>query len=240
MSESLFIFARDHFAGSIETSKSARLLLDQASLIHTNEEQLNLDFEGVKLKTLSATLILLRSVRRFLQASGARQALLLNLDPASRKLVDSALELRFDLSVVLDHEGVLYLAPRFPAEVIHAASGSLIKIGSARRKMAMVIERDGCQCAWCGKELSYDHPEATLDHVLPHSADGSQDWRNMILACKPCNSNRKHTSAKKWMKSCLEKGFEVNVQVVEAALFRLSAEPSLKRAFHRNRASQAA
>jgi hypothetical protein len=236
----LTVQARDHFPGSIETSKAARALLDQALLRADGEERIALDFNGVDISTLSASLILLRSTRRFLDSAGSGEALLVNLSPNSRALVEEALGLRFDLDVRYADEQAIVISSRFPTEIVDPETGILVKIGSARRKMAMVAERDGAVCAWCSKPLTYHHPEATLDHVLPHSADGSQDWRNMLLACKSCNHTRKRTSARKWLAKCLQQGFQVNIAAVEAAIARVGSEPSLRRAYHRRRASHLA
>ena len=51
-----------------------------------------------------------------------------------------------------------------------------------------VYQRDGYTCQYCGqkkpaRELSYDH-------VVPRSAGGRTDWRNIVTACKACNSRK--------------------------------------------------
>lgn len=58
---------------------------------------------------------------------------------------------------------------------------------------ARIYERDGHACVWCGKYLG--NPEATLDHVIPRSAGGSNRYWNLITACRGCNSRRKDTPA---------------------------------------------
>lgn len=43
-------------------------------------------------------------------------------------------------------------------------------------------------CHWCGKKCA-DLP--TIDHVIPLARGGMHEARNLVIACKPCNS-RKH------------------------------------------------
>nr|WP_296070783.1 HNH endonuclease [uncultured Actinoplanes sp.] len=49
---------------------------------------------------------------------------------------------------------------------------------------AGVLARDNRTCAYCGK------PASTIDHVLPRSRGGANEWANTVAACGRCN-NRK-------------------------------------------------
>lgn len=53
----------------------------------------------------------------------------------------------------------------------------------------MVIYRDGPQCFWCEAPLP-DGSERTLDHLVPRSLGGSNDAKNLVLSCRPCNEDR--------------------------------------------------
>jgi 5-methylcytosine-specific restriction endonuclease McrA len=51
-----------------------------------------------------------------------------------------------------------------------------------------VYQRDGYTCQYCGErrpahELSYDH-------VVPRSAGGRTEWRNIVTACRACNTRK--------------------------------------------------
>jgi hypothetical protein len=35
----------------------------------------------------------------------------------------------------------------------------------------------------------------TLDHVIPRALGGGNRYWNLVTACRPCNSRRKHTPA---------------------------------------------
>jgi 5-methylcytosine-specific restriction endonuclease McrA len=49
---------------------------------------------------------------------------------------------------------------------------------------AGVLNRDQHRCAFCGGAAS------TIDHVLPRSRGGGNEWANTVAACSRCN-NRK-------------------------------------------------
>jgi hypothetical protein len=49
--------------------------------------------------------------------------------------------------------------------------------------------RDGPDCFYCGQIFSIDRPGAqrTLDHYMPRSLGGSNEPKNLRLACYSCN-----------------------------------------------------
>jgi hypothetical protein len=52
----------------------------------------------------------------------------------------------------------------------------------------MVYKRDRGRCGYCGKDIP--QKEATIDHILPKSRGGKTTWKNVVLACKDCNSKK--------------------------------------------------
>ena len=73
------------------------------------------------------------------------------------------------------------------------------QISSKRR--AMVYERDGRQCQYCGKpNLSID--EITLDHITPQVFGGAHSVDNLRVACKSCNSSRSKASIEDFRLQC--------------------------------------
>jgi 5-methylcytosine-specific restriction endonuclease McrA len=43
------------------------------------------------------------------------------------------------------------------------------------------------RCAYCGIALRHDRaPLATLDHIVPRSAGGNDQFHNLALACSTC------------------------------------------------------
>jgi len=63
-----------------------------------------------------------------------------------------------------------------------------------RRQRADIYERDGHACRYCGwteadKALTGDYVGAalSLDHVIPVSQDGTDDYENLVTCCTVCN-----------------------------------------------------
>jgi 5-methylcytosine-specific restriction endonuclease McrA len=62
-----------------------------------------------------------------------------------------------------------------------------VRYGEQIWSKAGVLKRDGHRCAYCGK-----HGD-TIDHILPRSRGGRDEWLNTVACCSPCNlkkSNR--------------------------------------------------
>jgi 5-methylcytosine-specific restriction endonuclease McrA len=57
-----------------------------------------------------------------------------------------------------------------------------------------VIKRDGYKCYLCQCKLSlYGEngvPMGTMDHVVPKSKGGSNDYDNLKACCEPCNTKK--------------------------------------------------
>lgn len=49
-----------------------------------------------------------------------------------------------------------------------------------------ILRRDGFKCQYCGTTA----PTLTVDHIIPRSRGGSDQWDNLTTACVSCN-NRK-------------------------------------------------
>ena len=83
-------------------------------------------------------------------------------------------------------------------------SGGKQRAGSAQpagrwirvEKRAAIYERDGWQCTYCGRgprdARSMDQAAVilTLDHLTARSHGGDNSPRNLVSACKSCNSSR--------------------------------------------------
>jgi len=55
-----------------------------------------------------------------------------------------------------------------------------------------IFKRDRYTCQYCGRKLQKS--EETIDHVHPRSKGGRHEWKNLVTACKPCNSSKSHKS----------------------------------------------
>lgn len=67
---------------------------------------------------------------------------------------------------------------------------------STRRKKRVVkfsrenvYARDKGKCQYCRQPVP--RPKATYDHVVPKSKGGRTTWENIVIACTPCNQQKK-------------------------------------------------
>lgn len=59
---------------------------------------------------------------------------------------------------------------------------SRAKIGWSKLNIHL---RDDFTCQYCGKKLNKS--SATVDHILPKSRGGKNEWKNTVCSCKKCN-----------------------------------------------------
>jgi len=70
----------------------------------------------------------------------------------------------------------------------------------APAKRAAIYERDGWECAYCGRgPRAKRNPKQaqlilTLDHLMPRSLGGDNSAANLVTACFSCNSARGNRS----------------------------------------------
>jgi hypothetical protein len=96
-----------------------------------------------------------------------------------------------------------------------------------------LIERDGPECVWCGRELW--RRDLTLDHVVPRSRGGHMTQENALLACRSCNRRRGARPVDAYVRDRLREGAEVDVDAVRRSLTRLAGSP---RRAHREAAAR--
>lgn len=48
-----------------------------------------------------------------------------------------------------------------------------------------ILIRDGFKCVYCG-----NHKDLTLDHLIPKSKGGKNDWYNLVTCCDTCNKKK--------------------------------------------------
>ncbi|MFT7032165.1 MAG: 5-methylcytosine-specific restriction endonuclease McrA [Cyclobacteriaceae bacterium] len=48
-----------------------------------------------------------------------------------------------------------------------------------------ILKRDAHKCQYCGTTK-----DLTLDHLIPRSKGGKSTWKNLVTACKRCNSRK--------------------------------------------------
>ena len=75
-----------------------------------------------------------------------------------------------------------------------------IKGAQKRALNKAIYERDGGRCHYCSLPLNWygnlatpPEDQATLDHKIPRSRGGGHTQDNLVLACLPCNMDRRVT-----------------------------------------------
>jgi 5-methylcytosine-specific restriction endonuclease McrA len=93
-------------------------------------------------------------------------------------------------------------------------------LGEVRLTVEELIERDGPECVWCGRELW--RRDLTLEHVIPRSRGGHLVAENAVVACRSCNKRRGSKPVDAYVRELLRAGAAVRVDTLDAALGRLA------------------
>lgn len=60
-------------------------------------------------------------------------------------------------------------------------------------RIAVLTDRDGWECHYCGCALGWGHPSVRapeIEHKVPKAAGGTSAPDNLVLACGPCNRQK--------------------------------------------------
>jgi 5-methylcytosine-specific restriction endonuclease McrA len=88
----------------------------------------------------------------------------------------------------------------------------------------ILIARDGGTCLWCGRApWRWD---LTAEHLLPRSRRGRALPENLAVACRSCNKRRRSKPVVAYVRAQRHDGYEPRVDLLEAALARLSRSQS--------------
>lgn len=91
---------------------------------------------------------------------------------------------------IREGDGVIHtsrLAVRAPTVIVAV---NYAKVPKKRPQLTIrgVAERDGGKCQYTGKQLSRE--DMSLDHVVPRSRGGKDEWENIVLADKTVNHRK--------------------------------------------------
>ena len=89
--------------------------------------------------------------------------------------------------------------------------------------MALILERDGRGCVWCGRALEVGLVPATTDHVVPRLKGGPSRIENEVAACRRCNGQRRHLTPAEWIEVCERRGWQPARETIVARLRALAA-----------------
>ncbi len=81
---------------------------------------------------------------------------------------------------------------RLETKSIIAIRGSKVDARSFSRTPVLtndlLFARDRHLCAYCGERFAA--PKLSRDHIMPASKGGSDQWTNVVTACRSCNSRK--------------------------------------------------
>lgn len=51
-----------------------------------------------------------------------------------------------------------------------------------------IMRRDSFRCQYCGVILIEE--DQTIDHIVPRAKGGRHEWKNVVAACRKCNTKK--------------------------------------------------
>lgn len=85
-----------------------------------------------------------------------------------------------------------------------------------------IYKRDNHECVYCGSKK-----QLTLDHVIPKSRGGSNNWENLVTSCFKCNSKKSNMTPDEAKMKLRYKPFVPNTNVDNQQLSQLWSEYKL-------------
>lgn len=74
------------------------------------------------------------------------------------------------------------------------------------------VQRQNCQCAYCGTQISFKNSE--MDHIVPRAGEGSTNTRdNLVAVCHDCNSSKSNIAFAVWAENTSRPGVSVKEAV---------------------------
>jgi 5-methylcytosine-specific restriction endonuclease McrA len=69
------------------------------------------------------------------------------------------------------------------------------RISLCKPSRTLVLRRDNHTCQYCGS-----YKDLTIDHILPKSRGGKDEWPNLVTACIRCNNSKDNRTPEEWGK----------------------------------------
>lgn len=86
-----------------------------------------------------------------------------------------------------------------------------------------LFSRDGHRCQYCGEKAG----RLEVEHVLPRSRGGKNEWKNVVTACRPCNARKRDRTPEEAGMKLLTKPFAPTKLAMIAAKGHEEWEPFL-------------
>ena len=88
--------------------------------------------------------------------------------------------------------------------------------------MAIILERDGATCVWCGRAFDERHVRPTTEHLVPRIKGGPSWVENEVAACRRCNGERGHRTLGEFLDECRGRGRDPDVMRIIGCLDSLN------------------
>jgi hypothetical protein len=91
---------------------------------------------------------------------------------------------------------------------------------SSKKLRLQLAEAQNWKCCWCGRVCDHIRTSrnaltfATIEHVIPKSCGGSNDWNNLAMACSKCNNDRGNDVSEE-IRLLMYKLFKMTAQRIE-------------------------
>jgi 5-methylcytosine-specific restriction endonuclease McrA len=82
-----------------------------------------------------------------------------------------------------------------------------------------IYKRDGYECVYCGSKK-----HLTLDHVLPKSRGGSNEWTNLVTCCSKCNRQKDNKTPEEAKMSMNKSAYEPPIMYDDVVLLNVWTE----------------
>ena len=79
-----------------------------------------------------------------------------------------------------------------------------------------IYKRDGYECVYCGSKK-----HLTLDHVLPKSRGGSNEWTNLVTCCSKCNRQKDNKTPEEAKMSMSRSAYEPPIMYDDVVLLNV-------------------
>lgn len=128
-------------------------------------------------------------------------------------------------NIANDYDRVLYTENNviIVPTIIRTLYYDKVNFGKVKMTRKNIYARDKYTCGYCGKKFSTEH--LNIDHVIPKSRGGRNEWTNVICSCIKCNSRKNNLTPKEAGMKLLRAPFEPRES------FTLNCDISYKRYF---------
>jgi 5-methylcytosine-specific restriction endonuclease McrA len=102
--------------------------------------------------------------------------------------------MKLDFPLVINEEPLSDDFLHFPGKMAKVA----YEVAHWQWLRCRLSEAQNWKCCWCGvktTDLRKVRHASTIEHVLPKSLGGSNEWENLAMSCEKCNNARGNMSA---------------------------------------------